>query len=1077
MVSPISVRTLDGQATAASWYQAATLEERLALLPMDAQAFSSLTQEQRARGQRRFKQWKNQATFQDQAIFSERLMMDHLTERDFQYLLAESSERVQQRIVEATGVPTWLQELLAALEKETECLFPATGSASFIDLFQLLIEPERERVLTELRWYKGAVPFDPETVLELFQTSLAQRLHSISLRAVVLEMHIARLEERLEGQTPEERFANFFGQLSQREHLSAFLQEYPVLARILVTTIHQWASFSLEIVRHLSEDWEAIRTQLLGGADPGLLSEIQGGVGDTHHSGKSVTILRFASGARVVYKPRSLALDQHFQELLAWINAQQATLPLRTLALVDRADHGWIEFVEVHACRSEAEVERFYERQGSYLALLYALDAVDFHYENILAAGEHPVMIDLEALFHPRFSEDEEQIANQAMNGSVLRTTFLPQRAYLGDEGEGLDLSGLGGGKPQVTPYPVQGWEGNGTDQMRAVYERRALPEGHNRPKLHDQDRDVLAYESFFLQGFTKMYRLLVARRAELLASVLPRFAHDDVRVILRATRIYATLLTESFHPEYLRNALERERVFDHLWDNISTHTYLRPAIAAERRDFLQGDIPLFTTQPVSRDIFSSQGERLTDVCAQSSMDYVSRRLQQMDENDLERQCWIIQGSFATLITESENNARLQLAEAGSARRVTADQLIQGACAVGERLKHLAVRQKQGMNWSGIELVKEVEEKTFWSVQTMGPLKLYDGTPGVTLFLAYLGELTGECQYTNLARSALTSIAEFLEKLFHPDGSIRPEDLSTCPIGAYEGLGSLIYLSSHLHVLWRDPALLSWAEGLMALLDHCIEQDGRLDLMGGAAGGIVSLQSLQQTALWPQALQVALHCGEHLLTQLPAKLAENALQPGFAYGLAGIAFSLLKLADVAQDERFRQAALDLLARERSLFVKEQRNWPRLAGQERGDFPVAWCHGAPGIALARLGTLALLDDPTTREEIALALQTTREQGFGLNHSLCHGDLGNLEVLLTARQISGSAAESPDLAERTALVFASIERQGWYTGVPLGRETPGLMTGLAGIGYELLRLAKPDQVPSVLLLAPPCPPLRI
>ena len=32
-------------------------------------------------------------------------------------------------------------------------------------------------------------------------------------------------------------------------------------------------------------------------------------------------------------------------------------------------------------------------------------------------------------------------------------------------------------------------------------------------------------------------------------------------------------------------------------------------------------------------------------------------------------------------------------------------------------------------------------------------------------------------------------------------------------------------------------------------------------------------------------------------------------------------------------------------------------------------------------------------------------------------------------------------------------------------------PGLMTGTAGIGHALLRLAAPDDVPSVLTLAPP------
>jgi len=36
-----------------------------------------------------------------------------------------------------------------------------------------------------------------------------------------------------------------------------------------------------------------------------------------------------------------------------------------------------------------------------------------------------------------------------------------------------------------------------------------------------------------------------------------------------------------------------------------------------------------------------------------------------------------------------------------------------------------------------------------------------------------------------------------------------------------------------------------------------------------------------------------------------------------------------------------------------------------------------------------------------------------------------------------------------------------------------ESPGLLTGLAGIGYGLLRLAEPTRIPSVLVLAPPTP----
>ena len=64
---------------------------------------------------------------------------------------------------------------------------------------------------------------------------------------------------------------------------------------------------------------------------------------------------------------------------------------------------------------------------------------------------------------------------------------------------------------------------------------------------------------------------------------------------------------------------------------------------------------------------------------------------------------------------------------------------------------------------------------------------------------------------------------------------------------------------------------------------------------------------------------------------------------------------------------------------------------------------AWCHGAPGIGLARLCSLQHLDDAAIRAEIGTALQTTLAQGFGGNHSLCHGDLGNLELLLQASEM--------------------------------------------------------------------------
>jgi lantibiotic modifying enzyme len=199
---------------------------------------------------------------------------------------------------------------------------------------------------------------------------------------------------------------------------------------------------------------------------------------------------------------------------------------------------------------------------------------------------------------------------------------------------------------------------------------------------------------------------------------------------------------------------------------------------------------------------------------------------------------------------------------------------------------------------------------------------------------------------------------------------------------------------------------------------------------------------------------------------------------GYAHGNAGIAWSLLDLAAVGGQQRFREVALAAMEYERGLFLSDKQNWPDLRSPEYGgpakekpSAMVAWCHGAPGIGLARLASLASIDDTAIRQEIKSALDTTLAHGFGMNHSLCHGDLGNLDVLLVASQVLDQAFYRSEVARLTAMVLESVERQGWSTGVPLGIETPGLLTGIAGIGYQLLRLAEPQLVPCVLLSAPP------
>lgn len=953
---------------------------------------------------------------------------------------------------------------------------------TFLDIFEPLIAEAKNILLQEIQHLtdmKRTPPFDSARVFNLLLTNLAPRLQDAMMRAFVLEMHIARLEQRLPGDTAEERFANFLHQLCQPEQLDVFLREYPVLARVLATLIQHWTNQSRELLQRLCADWKEIYQTFSPGVDPGLLINIQGGAGDTHREGRSVVLLHFSSGLRLVYKPRSLSLDQHFQEVLHWINARGKVLPLRTLILLNKGVYGWTEFVQEYSCESEAEIARFYERQGSYLALLYALNASDFHYENIIAAGEHPVPVDLEALFHPRINTHNkvaiDRHVTQSINYSVQRVGLLPQRSNLDGGGEGIDISGFGGKKGQLTPWTLPVWKESRTDQMHIAHEQQELMEKKNRPKLHGEDLEVLTYEPCILKGFTEMYQLLIEYREDVLTQLLPRFENDEVRVILRHTRTYATFLRESFHPERLGAVTEQEKLFDYLWRGVQQQPYLSRIIAAERQDLQQADIPLFTTRPSNCDIFTSRGECIADFCVEPGMEFVRSRIKQMDSKDLTMQQWIIKASLATTYMDVKHMRQLPLST-HSPSGITREQLIRAACDVGDRLEELMFRSEQGGSWLGLAIAAENQGHTIWHVQG-ADLNLYDGLPGMILFLSYLGALSGHEKYTHLAHTALLAVQDQLDKQDLLDKQDQCNTFQT--IGAFMGVGSLIYLFSHLSTLWHDPSYLSKAEKLLKQLDQCIEEDQQFDIITGSAGCIASLLSFYHVTRSPHILELAVRCGDHLLSHAQPMehgvgwytLGGHVALAGLSHGGAGIALNLFRLAEVSRLDRFYQTAQAAIDYERSLFSQEQQNWARLLSQDQQEFPVTWCHGAAGIGLARLGSLKYHDDEQMRQEISVALATTIAEGFGHNQSLCHGDFGNLETLLTATEVLTEPCYDRELKRLTTLVFNGIQQYGWVTGVPRGIETPGLMTGLAGIGYQLLRLAEPMHIPAVLSLALP------
>lgn len=913
--------------------------------------------------------------------------------------------------------------------------------------FALVLAPFAERALVRMQ-----AALDPAThrsgrsghldVLALragFTARLTERLGRIAARTLVLELHTARAGGRLAGGTPQERFRSFLTLTARRDGLAALLREYPVLARLLAQACLDAADAHAELLGRFAADRPLLVAGLLRGADPGPLLAVESEAGDRHRRGRAVAVLHFASGAAVVHRPRPPAAHRHFNTLLDWLDAQPGVPRLRALGLLDRGGHGWTEFVEARPCLTGYEVERFYRRQGALLALLHALDGTDLHYENLVAAGDQPVLVDVETLFHPPARACPAQDpAARALEESVHRVGLLPQW-LLGDDGA-VDVSGIGGGGRRATS-PVEGvdWANAGTDEMRLVRRTRPLAEAGNRPWLNGAPADPAEYTEALVAGFRAGYTAITAGRDQLIGprGLLRSFAEAEVRVVPRATRVYARLLDESTHPDVLRDAAARGAVLELLRTDAVADPG-RPELADhELADLRRGDVPLFTTRPGSRDLWTSAGRRLPGELAETGLARVEAKLAALGEVDRKDQEWIVRAAMAGTAATPAHRPGRPAPENVWATAPEPEQLLATARGVGDQLVAAAYQGRSRTNWLGLELLAD----RYWRVRPLGA-DLAGGYTGTALFLAQLAALTGSDRYAEVARRALAPVPGLLDTLgAHPD---RPAAVGS---GAFAGLGGIAYALTEIGRTLDDPLIRQWTGPAVALTAAAAARETDTGVHSGTAGGLVALLAVHTATGRPEALAAAADCAD-LLAAAPVPAGT-----GFAHGSAGTGWALLRYAEAVGepvDGPHHRAGLAALHAATTARARES----------------SWCRGRPGIALA------VVDSPLTRADRRLtewaqrAVRNTARAAPPADQSLCHGESGVLELLGR----SGPAAGRTPWVRRAGALLAGVDQDGPRCGTPGSVPHPGLLTGLAGIGHGLLRLGFPERVPPALLLRP-------
>lgn len=348
---------------------------------------------------------------------------------------------------------------------------------------------------------------------------------------------------------------------TQREDgLRAFLLRYPVAARLLSTLVEFWLGAVGEFLRNLETDYAKISAEFNDGLPLGRVTSIHAGVSDPHRSGRSVFVLKFEGGKRLVYKPRSLAVDRLFFDVLVQINTVAPRLRVRTLKVLDQGDHGWMEYAAHEPCSGKRGLSTFYRRAGLLVCLVHWLGGIDCHYQNIIAAGDHPILVDLETLAHPlRLGiVHDDPLVLCALEDSPLRTGLLPLWQRPGTGPAMYDNSGLCAPLSQRSLYPSIRWQHANTDRMNYDWKHCRRRRTSHRPTLGNRSFTVEACSSEFMAGYLQATKLLDGVVGARLTRLRHSFYRMGRRRIKRPTLIYAMLLQRSLRPEFLTSGIDR---------------------------------------------------------------------------------------------------------------------------------------------------------------------------------------------------------------------------------------------------------------------------------------------------------------------------------------------------------------------------------------------------------------------------------------------------------------------------------------------------------------------------------------
>ncbi len=880
--------------------------------------------------------------------------------------------------------------------------------------FQYFVRPYLNWFASKLDKYVQGINIDiSEKVRATILEAFTSEVNSICLKTVVYD-----LDDFFKESLPEINSTSIYFEKRFQDKLcyTLFFNDYPVLARLLATRtrfmFENVVLFMDGITSLNHEEWQTFRV-----TEPIMIEEVSMDNGDSHNRGKSVIIFS-VNGEKLVFKYKNLEVGNRFNQFLLELEGLSSDLSFYHLKRVVKKQFTIEECVTYMTCETREEVSLFYQRFGHLIGITHVLRGNDFHLENLIAVGSYPVLIDIETLIQNTGNTLDKGHAlscySKEYAETIMGTSLLPNIHE--DKQEQNEFSALKGGEQLLSEKVLQ-LVNKENGQLKMEYLDYIMPGADNLPLLKGEEISWLDYSQDILKGFTEIYELLISHKDVLIDLVEVLFSGVQVRNVLKGTQKYAEMLDYGCHPSYMTNYLNREKLFENIW----AYSYENLAVVPhEIDDLLVNDIPIFSNLTNECGLLSSTGEKIKGFYSKPAIELVKERFEKLSNAD-----YMIQRNRLTIALN------LYKGECHKVELKKGDTL-QKADQIAEIIYNAFIF---GSDNRDVTLPRySIDRKMNWKKDCMSA-SFYDGLAGIYLFYQNLQYIQPKARYKEVLR--------IMDNMYFKD--VRETNNYEQYINNLSLLYVLFKKIEHNHNVLDS---LMAKKILETIKTYYRKSQFNNEWLFGRSSLLKICLNLFQLPYFETTQEFI----EEIIFDIELEKMDSA---SFAHGYAGVVYSLCCASEVFPDnESILPKLLDFVkAMEETDYIYDGTN-------------TTWCNGLTGIGMALQKVIenGLVNDIIDFDRYQDLLDAVLYD-FSEDDCLCHGVAGHVELFINA--VNDLKVDNQLRVRIRKFISDQFSRESYHVQSLELEPEYNLMTGLAGIGYVLLRNSN-DSVSNILLL---------